>query len=176
MIEFIDDHREDHEVEPICNILSIASSTYHNHVVKRADQGKLSVWAKRDMALKPEITRVFKENFAVYGVRKVWRRLKRETFEVAPCTVEKLMQNMGLRALLVANLYTTPWRIKKPIARLITSIASSLCTCSQQAVDVGLYLCLDLGRDDLCGFRCSCLRLLHRGLAGETNRPCRLCT
>jgi len=40
---------------------------------------------KRDTALKPEIARVFAENFGVYGVRKVWRRLRREGFTVGTC-------------------------------------------------------------------------------------------
>ena len=52
---------------------------------------------KRDAALKPEILRVFNENFGVYGARKVWRQLKREGFEVARCTVERLMKVMGLQ-------------------------------------------------------------------------------
>ena len=41
----------------------------------------------RDTALKPEIERVFYENFQVYGVRKVWRQPLREGFSVARCTV-----------------------------------------------------------------------------------------
>jgi len=40
--------------------------------------------------------RVFAENFAVYGARKVWRQLKREGFDVARCTVERLMRELGL--------------------------------------------------------------------------------
>jgi putative transposase len=37
MIAFIDDHREAHGVEPICKVLPIAPSTYHDHVAKRVD-------------------------------------------------------------------------------------------------------------------------------------------
>src|SRR5262245_61582240 len=66
MIAFIDDHREAHGVEPICKVLPIALSTYHDHVAKRADPEKLSAQAKRDLELKPEIERVFAENFEVY--------------------------------------------------------------------------------------------------------------
>jgi hypothetical protein len=47
--------------------LLIAPSTYHAHVAKRANPEKLSARARRDMALKPEIARVFAENFEVYG-------------------------------------------------------------------------------------------------------------
>jgi transposase InsO family protein len=50
--------------------------------------------------LKPEIARVFSENFEVYGVRKVWRQMVREGFGVARCTVERLMQDMGLQGVI----------------------------------------------------------------------------
>ena len=100
MIAFIDDHREAHGVEPICKVLPIAPSTYHGHAAKRADPARLSARAKRDMALKVEIRRVFLENFEVYGVRKVWRQLLREGFEVARCTVERLMRSMGLQGVI----------------------------------------------------------------------------
>src|ERR1700730_9174158 len=33
----------------------------------------------------------------VYGVRKVWRQLKREGFDVARCTVSRLMRDMDLQ-------------------------------------------------------------------------------
>ena len=51
-------------------------------------------------ALKPEIRRVFAENFQVYGVRKVWRQLQREGLDVARCTVARLMRNMGLQGVI----------------------------------------------------------------------------
>ncbi len=100
MIAFIDDHREAHGVEPICKVLPIAPSTDHDHVAKRADPEKLSARAKRDLALKPEIERVFAENFEVYGVRKVWRQMVREGFGVSRCTVERLMSDLGLHGVI----------------------------------------------------------------------------
>src|SRR3977135_2957627 len=53
--------------------------------------------AKRDAELRDLVDRVWRENFQVYGVRKVWRQLTREGGEVARCTVERLMRAMGLR-------------------------------------------------------------------------------
>ncbi len=100
MIAFIDDHREVYGVEPICTVLPIAPSTYHDHPAKRADPEKLSARAKRDLALKPEIERVFAENFEVYGARKVWRQMLREGFAVARCTVERLMAGLGLHGVI----------------------------------------------------------------------------
>lgn len=96
MTGFIDEHREAYGVEPICKVLPIAPSTYHKHVAQRQDATRLSARAREDLALKPEIARVFAENFAVYGVRKVWRQMMREGFAVARCTVERLMREMGL--------------------------------------------------------------------------------
>ncbi len=100
MITFIDDHREAHGVEPICKVLPIAPSTYHDHVVKRTDASRLSVRARRDAVLKDEVQRVFEANFRVYGVRKVWRQLQREGFDVARCTVARLMRAMGLEGII----------------------------------------------------------------------------
>jgi putative transposase len=96
MIAFIDDNRSTYGVEPICKVLPIAPSTYHKHLTQRQDSKLLSVRAQRDQMLKPEIARVFAENFAVYGVRKVWRQMQREGYDIARCTVERLMRNMGL--------------------------------------------------------------------------------
>jgi transposase InsO family protein len=100
MIAFIDDHRGAYGVEPICKLLPIAPSTYHAHAAKRADPTKLSARAKRDQALRPEIARVFAENFEVYGARKVWRQLAREGLPVARCTVERLMGDLGLQGVI----------------------------------------------------------------------------
>lgn len=96
MITFIDEHREMHGVEPICSVLPIAPSTYHKHVAERRDPSRRSARARSDLALKPEIARVFAENFAVYGVRKVWRQMQREGHGIARCTVERLMRDLGL--------------------------------------------------------------------------------
>ena len=97
MIAFIDDHREAYGVEPICKVLPIAPSTYHAHIAQRIDASKRSARAQRDAELKIEVQRVFAENFGVYGVRKVWRQLRREGFTVARCTVERLMASLGLQ-------------------------------------------------------------------------------
>ena len=97
MIAFIDDHRAAHGVEPICRMLPIAPSTYYEHAARRADPSKLPDRAKRDAELRGQIRRVWDTNFQVYGVRKVWRQLRREGTSVARCTVERLMRAMGLR-------------------------------------------------------------------------------
>lgn len=97
MIAFIDDHRGVYGVEPICRVLPIAPSTYHAHVAQRLDAAKLSLRARRDVVLMEEIRRVHRDNFGVYGVRKVWLQLGREGMAVARCAVARLMRRMGLR-------------------------------------------------------------------------------
>ena len=100
MVSFIDAHREAHGVEPICNMLPIAPATYYDHLTRRADPARLSDRAKRDEELRPQILRVFDANWQVYGVRKVWRQLRREGFDVARCTVARLMKAMGIQGVI----------------------------------------------------------------------------
>ena len=100
MIAFIDDHRGAYGVEPICKVLPIAPSTYYAQVARRADPAKRSARARSDAALTIEIWRVFEGNFQVYGVRKVWRQLRREGFDVARCTVARLMKAMDLQGVI----------------------------------------------------------------------------
>ena len=100
MISFVDAYRDEHGVEPICKVLPIAPSTYHDHAAKRLDPSKLSARAKRDAAAKPEVQRVFDENFQVYGVRKVWRQMQREGHGLARCTVARLMRGLGLKGVI----------------------------------------------------------------------------
>jgi putative transposase len=100
MKAFIDEHRDQYGVEPICRVLPIAPSTYFAHVAKRANPDLRSDRTKRDDTLSAEIRRVFDENFQVYGIRKVWRQMKREGFDIARCTVARLMKAMGLKGVI----------------------------------------------------------------------------
>jgi putative transposase len=97
MVSFIDAHRGEYGVEPICSVLPIAPSTYYEHEARGANPALLPARAKRDAELRDLVDRVWRENFRVYGVRKVWRQLTREGVEVARCTVERLMRDMGLQ-------------------------------------------------------------------------------
>ena len=170
MIAFIDDHRGAHGVEPICKVLPIAPSTYHAHVAKRRDPAKLSARAKRDAALKIEIRRVFEENFGVYGVRKVWRQLKREGFDVARCTVARLMRNMGLQGRHPRQAgpnhgqrqgRAMPARSRQPPVPGASA---------EHALGLRLHLCRDLDRLRLRRLRDRRLCPPDRGLAGQHGR------
>ncbi len=96
MTAFIDEHRDTYGVEPICRVLPIAPSSYYEQLARRIDPAKAPLRVQRDVALQPQIQRVWDENFQAYGARKMWHQLKRENIAVARCTVERLMRRMGL--------------------------------------------------------------------------------
>jgi putative transposase len=118
MVGFIDAHRDAHGGEPICAVLPIAPSTYYEHLAKRADPARLSDRARRDEALRLEILRVFEENWRVYGVRKIWRQLCREGFDVARCTVARLMKSMGIQGIIRGKPHRTTIPDKKALCPL----------------------------------------------------------
>ncbi len=107
MASFIDEHREQYGVEPICADLPIAPSTYYAHKACEDDPDRRSDRAKTDARLMGEILRVWNENFRVYGARKIWRQLRREGFHVARCTVERLMRKLGIRGAVRGKGYKT---------------------------------------------------------------------
>ena len=91
MTRYIDAHRDTFGVEPICQTLGIAPSTYY-----AAKARPPSRRACEDERLKPSIRRVHEGNYAVYGTRKVWRQLCREGIEVGRDRVGRLMAELGL--------------------------------------------------------------------------------
>lgn len=97
MVNFVEENRSSYGVEPICEMVPIAPSTYYELRSRRLDPDKRPARAKRDEALIPEIQRVYDENKEVYGVEKIWRQLGREGKPAARCTVERLMRAIGLR-------------------------------------------------------------------------------
>jgi putative transposase len=112
LIAFIGDDRAAYGVEPICRVLKIAPPTFHAPASRRRPPDAPPPRGQRDEALKPQILRVFSENFRVYGVRKVWRQLLREGFEVARCTVSRLMKAMGLKGVVRGKPHRTTFSNK----------------------------------------------------------------
>jgi hypothetical protein len=93
---FVDQHKEQYGVEPICRQIQIAPSSYYEHKARERDPDRLPDRIKRDRALEREIQRVWDSNFKVYGANKVWRQLIREGIQIARCTVG-LMKKKWLR-------------------------------------------------------------------------------
>ncbi|WP_084784611.1 IS3 family transposase [Arthrobacter sp. Hiyo1] len=89
---FIEEHRDEHGVEPICRELQVAPSTYYAHRTRPASARSL-----QDAELTEAIRRIHEENYGVYGARKVHAELRRQGRQMARCTVERLMRAAGLR-------------------------------------------------------------------------------
>ena len=101
---YITEHRGRFGVEPICTVLQIAPATYYAAVDREP-----SIRALHDGVLQGEITRVWNENRQVYGAYKVWRQLRREGWQVARCTVERLMRDLVLRGNIKGKSPRTTW-------------------------------------------------------------------
>jgi putative transposase len=83
-------------VEPACAVLEFPASTYY--AAKKRER-EPSPREQRDEWLKEQIQRVWEDRTKgrrVYGARKVWLQLRREGIEVARCTVERLMRELGI--------------------------------------------------------------------------------
>ena len=122
MVAFIDAHREDYGVEPICAQLPIAPSTYYEAKARTADPTRRPARTQRDGTLRAAITRVWHTNRRVYGVRKVWHQLTREGIVTARCTVARLMRAEGLRGVVRG-------------ARVRTTIPDAAADAAQDLVD-----------------------------------------
>jgi putative transposase len=105
VIDYIDGHRErvvegkKLGVEPICAVLKDAGVQVAPRTYWAAKKRAPSTRAVRDAELLREIERVFRENYGVYGARKVYAQLNRDGVRVARCTVERLMRQKGLQGL-----------------------------------------------------------------------------
>jgi transposase InsO family protein len=78
-------------------VLPIAPSTYYEAKAREEDCLRVPPRVRYDEVLREEIRRIWKDNFEVYGARKIWHQLKRDGFQVARCTVERLMRSMRLQ-------------------------------------------------------------------------------
>ena len=84
-------------MESACAVLEISPSTYY--AAKKREENP-SARGERDEELKRAISRARgKKGRNLYGSKKMWRELNRDGIEVARCTVERLMREMGLEGL-----------------------------------------------------------------------------
>ncbi len=107
MVDFINDHRDAYGVEPICAVLPIAPSLYYELRARQRCPDRRPARARRDEALGGHIRRVWRENREVYGVRKVWKQLRREGRPTVRCTVARLMRQLGLQGVVRGRKFKT---------------------------------------------------------------------
>jgi len=89
-------HRDRFGIEPVCAVLEFPVSSYY-YAKKRAAEP--TARELRDAVLKEKVMEVWKDRKngrEVYGARKVWLALNQRGTEVARCTVERLMRELGI--------------------------------------------------------------------------------
>ena len=89
---FIDDTREEFGVEPICDTLQVAPSSYY-----AAHKRVLSARALRGAVLGPILLSLWVTNYRVYGVRKLWKAALRAGHDVGRDQVARLMRQLQIR-------------------------------------------------------------------------------
>lgn len=100
MVKFIDDERHNYGVELICRVLPITPSTYYAYKDKQANPEKQSKRMQNDAYTLTQIKQVWQNSGCRYGVRKIWRQLKRDGMpKLARCTIERLMKTAGIQGL-----------------------------------------------------------------------------
>ncbi len=95
MSPFIDEHRERFGVAPICRVLGCSERSYH-----AAHSRPVCHRALTDAEHLVQIKRVWNANYSAYGARRVYKQLQREGYEVAKCTVERLMRTNGIKGVI----------------------------------------------------------------------------
>ena len=96
IVGFIDEHRAELGVEPICRALQMAPSTYY--AAKRREV-EPSARARRDAVLMPILLALWLANRKVYGAHKLWRAARRAGHEVGRDQVARLMRELGIEGI-----------------------------------------------------------------------------
>jgi len=91
-VAYIDSHKEEFGVEPICTTLRVAPSTYY-----AAKTRPPSARGLRDAVLGPLILALWVANYRVYGVHKMWKALHRSGETVGRDQVARLMRGLGVK-------------------------------------------------------------------------------
>jgi len=91
MVDYIDQHRQEFGVEPICEVLAVAPSTYY-----AAKTRPISARAMSDEILGQALCEIHAANFSVYGTRKMWKAMRRAGHDVGRDQVARLMRCQGL--------------------------------------------------------------------------------
>jgi len=92
MVTYIEQHKDEFGVEPICTTLEFPASTYY------AAKSRLpSARSLRDTVLLPLLLSVWVANYRVYGARKLWKAMGRAGEDVGRDQVARLMRQAGIR-------------------------------------------------------------------------------
>lgn len=91
IVDYIDGHRDEFGVEPICTVLQVAPSTYYS-----AKSRPASARSVRDAVLIPVLVAIWMANYRVYGAHKLWKAARRAGHEIGRDQVARLMRTAGI--------------------------------------------------------------------------------
>ena len=91
IVDYIDAHRDQFGVEPICTVLQVAPSTYY-----AAKSRPLSARALRDATMIPILVALWAANYRVYGAHKLWKAARRAGHDIGRDQVARLMRVAGI--------------------------------------------------------------------------------
>ena len=96
IVDYIDEHREEFGVEPICRVLQIAPSTYYAAKKRRSAP---SARAVRDAVMIQVLMVLWIANRKVYGAHKLWKAARRAGHDVGRDQVARLMRVMEIEGI-----------------------------------------------------------------------------
>ncbi len=94
MVAFIDQNRDELGVEPICEVLQVAPSTYY-----AAKTRPLSARAAQDAVMIPILVALWTANYRVYGAHKLWKAARRAGHDIGRDQVARLMRAAGIEGI-----------------------------------------------------------------------------
>lgn len=147
-------------------MLQIAQPTYYERRAIARDPDRASARAKSDFALSTKIDAAWQDNRNLYGARKIWHVLLQDNEEVARCTEERLMRQLGLKGVLRGKkVITTQPDTSQPrpddigVFRRKSAFGEPTVHGgpAKQAVGFRCYLCANLVWNGLRGIRDRCV-------------------
>jgi putative transposase len=96
MVAFIDQERDEFDVESICRVLPIASSTYY--AAKRCETNP-SARAVRDAVMMKVLMVLWVTNRKVYGAHKLWKAARRAGHDIGRDQVARLMRALEIEGI-----------------------------------------------------------------------------
>ena len=91
IVAYIDEHRDEFGVEPICRVLEMAPSTYYS-----AKSRPPSARAVQDAIMMQALMALWVANRKVYGAHKLWKAAHRAGHVIGRDQVARLMRELGI--------------------------------------------------------------------------------
>jgi putative transposase len=96
IVGFIDEHRSEFGVEPICRVLQVAPSTYYAAKRRIIEP---SARALRDAVMTQILLTLWIANRKVYGAHKLWKAARRAGHDIGRDQVARLMRELGIEGI-----------------------------------------------------------------------------